>query len=156
MKPNLSLTPQSADAKSFITLEGGDTELTPEVIRNSVLALESAMKGLPDVAKCGLETMHNFIDGVYTRTVYMPAGTLWTGQIHSKEHIVIVSKGSANVVSEDHGATFLQAPAIFNSPAGVKRLLFIQTDMIFTTVHPNPTNTRDLKQLEHALTLGAD
>jgi len=148
---SVALTPITSDTKQFITLEGGYSEITPELIRNSILSLETAMSGLPGETKLGLETMHNFTDGIYIRTVYMRAGSLITGKIHKLEHTVIVSKGRASIVSEDTGAREITAPMIFISPPGVKRLLFIREDMIFTTVHPNPTNTRDLAQLEAAL-----
>ena len=147
----LEITPQAPDAKQFVTLEGGFSKLSPEVIRNSILGLEKAMSGLPDESKMGLETMHNFTDGIYIRTVYMKAGSLITGKIHNKEHTVIVSSGAASIVSEDSGSNYLQAPAIFISPPGVKRLLFIHDDMVFTTVHPNPSNTRNIAQLEAEL-----
>lgn len=137
--------------RQFITLEGGKVDLTPEVIRNSILGLEAAMQGLPDETKLALETMHTFIDGIYVRTVLMRAGSLVTGKIHRKEHIVIVSKGCASVVSEEFGSQQIGSPQIFVSPPGVKRLLFIHEDMIFTTVHPNPSNTRDIAKLESEL-----
>lgn len=137
--------------KQFITLEGGHTPLTPDVINNSILELEAAMGALPDESKVALETMHTFMPDIYVRTVYMKAGALVTGKIHAKEHIVIVSKGAASVVSAGHGAVEMIAPRIFVSAPGEKRLLFIREDMIFTTVHPNPTNTRDIATLEAEL-----
>ncbi len=138
---------------SFVTLEGGLNEMTPELIRNSILGLEKAMQGLPSENKMALETMHTFSDGLYVRTVFMKAGSLITGKIHKKEHVVIVSQGQAQIVSEDAGSKFICSPMIFVSPPLVKRLLFIQQDMIFTTVHKNLTNTRDTEELERELML---
>jgi hypothetical protein len=141
------------NTNSFITLEAGKNELNPELIRNSISGIEKAMLGLPNESKLGLETMHTFTDGVYVRTVLMKAGSLITGKIHKLEHTVIISQGAASIVSEDGGAKFLTAPMVFISPANVKRLLFIQQDMVFTTVHKNPDNIRDLDRLEELLML---
>ena len=149
----IALDEQRSDSNQFVTLEAGHMPMSPDIIRNSILGLETALKGLPPEEKFGLETMHNFIDGIYARTVMMRAGTLITGRIHKLEHMVIVSQGSASVVSEEFGSKQINAPCIFISPPGVKRLLFIHHDMIWTTIHPNPTNTRDTDQLERELTV---
>jgi len=143
----------NAGDSTFVTLEGGHGGLSPEVIRNSILGLEKAMCGLPDEAKMGLETMHSFAPGTYTRTVFMKAGSLVVGKIHKQEHTVIISQGAASVVSEDTGSRHLRAPLVFVSPPKVKRLLFIHEDMIFSTIHQNPTNTHDLALLEEELVL---
>lgn len=153
MIKSIALTEQRPDSKQFITIEGGLSELSPEIIRNSITGLEKAMHGLPDESKCGAETMHNFTDGIYVRTVFMKAGTLFTGKTHKLEHTVIVSKGVASIVDAALGASLLKAPAIFISPPGSKRLFFVHEDLIFTTIHPNPSNTRDIAKLEAELTI---
>lgn len=142
-----------SDPNSFITLEAGKSELTPEMIRTSILEMEKKMSGLPAESKIALETMHTFAEGLYSRTVYMKAGSLFTGKIHKKEHIVVISQGSCSVVSEEFGSRLICAPMVFMSPPLVKRLLFVHTDSIWTTVHKNPTNTRDLDILEKDLML---
>lgn len=138
---------------SFLTVEGGKAELTPLMIRDAIGTLEKQMLEVPDEHKVALETMHNFTEGVYTRTVFMKAGSLITGKIHKLEHIVIIGQGRASVISEEFGAKEIKAPMVFVSRPVVKRLLFIHEDMVWTTVHPNPTNTRDLDILEKELIL---
>ena len=34
------------------------------------------------------------------------------------------------------------------SKAGTKRALYAETDLVWTTIHANPTNTEDLEELE--------
>lgn len=147
----VSKEPVTAETKEFVTLEMGNEPATPEMIRNSVLALESVLKAAPSETQLALETQHNFAEGTYCRTVYMRAGSCVTGKIHKVEHTVIVSMGRATVASEEFGTQTIRAPAIFVSPPGVKRALLIHEDMIWTTVHKNPTNTRDLSVLESEL-----
>lgn len=138
---------------SFITVEAGKNQLTPELLRKSITDIENRMLAAPENEKIALETKHHFADLVYVRTVFMKAGSLITGKIHKVEHVVIVSQGSASIVCEERGAQFINAPMIFISQPMVKRVLFIHEDMIFTTVHQNPTNTRDLDELEKLLVL---
>jgi len=139
------------DGNKFFSIEAGVTPLSPEIIRGAIGQLQSAMVALPQETKIALETMHNFSDGIYVRTVFMKAGSVIVGKIHKLDHIVIIGKGSASVVSEEMGSQVISAPMIFHSRPYVKRALFIHEDMVWTTVHKNPTNTRDLDILEKEL-----
>jgi hypothetical protein len=134
-----------------MTVEGGKNALTPTMIRNSIHSLEEAMLKVPAKDQVALETMHTFADGVYTRTVFMKAGSLITGKIHKLDHIVVIGQGSASVISEEFGAKVIHAPMVFHSRPYVKRALFIHEDMVWTTVHKNPDNIRDLDILEKML-----
>lgn len=142
---------ENDEGNSFITIEGGFTDLSPQMIRDSISQLEKSMIALPNEQKIAIETMHNFADGVYTRTVFMKAGSLITGKIHKLDHIVVIGQGSASVVSEEFGSKIIKAPMVFVSRPYVKRALFIHEDMVWTTVHKNPENTRDLDILEELL-----
>lgn len=148
---NNLIVKQDPSGKSFLTIEGGFTNLSPEMVRKSIHSLEQAMMARPPEEKLALETMHTFADGVYTRTVFMKAGSLITGKIHKKEHIVVIGQGSASVVSEEFGSKIIQAPMVFVSRPYVKRALFVHEDMVWTTVHKNPSNTTDLDVLEAEL-----
>jgi len=136
------------EGNSFITIEGGFSELTPKMIRDSISGLQESMLALPQDKKVALETLHNFTDGIYVRTVFMKAGSLIVGKIHKLEHTVIIGQGSASVISEEFGSKIIKAPMVFVSRPYVKRCLFIHEDMVWTTVHLNPTNSRDLDFLE--------
>lgn len=138
-------------ADSFVTLEGDKKDLTPQEIRASIAEIEKKMLGFPNEEKIAIATTHTFAEGLYTRSVLMKAGSMVCGKIHKLEHIVVIGQGSASVVSEEFGSKFIHAPMVFQSRPYVKRLLFIHSDMIWTTVHKNPTNTRDLKELEEFL-----
>lgn len=142
---------ENTEGKSFITVEAGFNALTPQMVRDSISQLEQKMLAAPEEQKIAIETTHNFSDGVYTRTVFMKAGSLITGKIHKLDHIVVIGQGSASVVSEEFGSKIIKAPMVFVSRPYVKRALFVHEDMVWTTVHKNPTNTRDLDLLEKEL-----
>lgn len=128
-----------------------DGEVIAPDLRERIFKLEAALVALPDAAHRTIETMHHFAEGTYTRTVLMKKGELITGKIHKLDHVVIVSQGSAIVIGEEFGRVRITAPAIFKSAPGAKRVLLIEEDMIWTTVHPNPSNTQDMVQLEEEL-----
>ncbi len=137
------------DRNEVIVREAGRIADIPK-LRADLHLLETKIKEIPGHIEA-LDVMHHFTDGIYMRTVLMKKGDIVVGKIHKKEHLVIVSAGRAKIVSEEAGAREIVAPFIFKSQPNVKRGLLIIEDMIFTTVHPNPTNTQDLAVLEDEL-----
>jgi quercetin dioxygenase-like cupin family protein len=118
---------------------------TPAEIRASVTEFAEALKSYPQEE---LPVQHDFLDGVYMRTVFMKAGLIVVGKIHKQEHVAIISKGSATVLTE-HGVVEIKAPYIFKSPPGARRALRIHEDMVWTTVHRSEHT--DLERLEEQL-----
>lgn len=96
-----------------------------------------------------VETIHHHSDGLYGREIRIKAGTLLTGKVHRGEHLNIVSKGRITVWTED-GMKTVEAPFTLVSKPGTKRVGFAHTDTVWTTIHPNPENERDLDKLEAA------
>lgn len=91
---------------------------------------------------------HHFAPGVYYRQIYMPAGDLIIGMQHRTSHLNVILQGSAAVMM-DGVMHFIKAPYVVKSEAGVRKILYIQEDMIWATVHP--TTETDLVKLEHEL-----
>jgi hypothetical protein len=118
---------------------------TPAEVRDGVTELAEQLKSLPQE---DLPVQHDFLDGVYMRTVFMKADTIVIGKIHKQEHVAIISKGRATVLTE-HGVVEIVAPFIFKSPPGSRRALRIHEDMVWTTVHRS--DHKDLESLEDQL-----
>lgn len=118
---------------------------TPAEIRAGITELAEQLKSLPQE---DLPVQHDFLDGVYMRTVFMKKDTIVIGKIHKQEHVAIISKGHATVLTE-HGVIEIKAPFIFKSPPGARRALRIHEDMVWTTVHRS--DHRELDKLEDQL-----
>lgn len=118
---------------------------TPAELRESVTELAEGLKQYPQEE---LPVQHEFLEGIYMRTVFMKAGLIVIGKIHKQEHVAIISKGHATVVTE-HGVVEMKAPFMFKSPPGVRRALLIHEDMVWTTVHRSEHT--DLEKLEEQL-----
>ena len=121
-----------------------------------IFDLQKVLMLLPDKFHHTLEVMHHFLPGIYVRTVLMKAGDIVVGKMHKQAHIAIISAGQARVVGNEHGLKSFTAPCIFMSEARAKRALFIEEDCVWTTIHPNPSNTQDLVQLEQELIISED
>ena len=90
---------------------------------------------------------HTFADGVYVRQMYMPKDTAVIGKIHKREHVWFLLQGCISVATENKIEEY-EAPCYVVSPGGSKRVILALEDSIFVNIHPNPSNTQDLIELE--------
>jgi len=98
----------------------------PEILR-----IEQEIQTMPQVT-CPVE--HYQVDGVYVRSMFIPAGTILTGKIHNFENIAILAQGTIRV-SNGTDSYILTAPHIMVDKPGVKRIGYAETDVTFITVH---------------------
>ena len=118
---------------------------TPIISNANIEKLEATLLELPQI-DCPLT--HRFAPGVYLREIFMPAGTFVIGHEHKTEHFNVVIQGCA-LVTIDGEVQEIVAPRTFVSGAGVRKVLYIQEDMIWQTIHP--TRETDLLKLEDEL-----
>ena len=125
-------------------------EMAKGDIRKNIVDFETQVKEqegafVGDSDYCPLK--HTFSDGIYVREIFIPAGTYIVGKIHKHEHPNFLMSGTVDVVTEA-GVERLVGPLSMISPSGTKRALRAITDLVWITVHHNPTNTQDPKKLE--------
>lgn len=121
-------------------------ELVPGTTRE-IECLEARLLKLPQV-HYKLRTFH--APGIYLREIFMPRGALIVGHEHLTEHFNIVAQGAALVVIGGRVERMV-APYAVTSAAGVRKVLLILEDMVWYTVHANPTNEKDEAELESLL-----
>lgn len=108
-----------------------------------IRALEKAM--VENLPTCSETITHHFADGVYGREMFMPAGMMLTGKMHRFSTLNFLLSGDITVTTPE-GVRRIQAPAMFVSPAGMKKVMFAHTDAVFATVHP--TKITDIASIE--------
>ena len=91
----------------------------------------------------------SFADGVYIREMKMKKGQLGFSAIHKHSYGFFLLSGVLASSKEDGVEEFI-APCYIISPRGAKRIVYAIEDCTITTVHANPTNTQDLKEIEKA------
>lgn len=111
---------------------------------NKLMKMPGVTKG--DNKNCPLK--HSFVDGIYVREIFMPAGTVCVGKIHRHAHPNFLMRGRVTVITEDGGIEELQAPLAMISPAETQRAVYVHEDTIWITVHHNPDNEKDLEKIE--------
>lgn len=91
---------------------------------------------------------HDFSDGIYVRTVFVPAGHLIIGKRHRFDTCNILLKGKISIYTDEKTPiVHLEGPYIFTSTPGTKKLGYAHTDVYFSNIHP--TRETDLKKIEN-------
>ena len=121
-------------------------ELSTLNTQEKIDALEAELLKFPQVE---IPLVHGFAPGVYTREVTMPAGSFIIGQRHKTEHFNVVLTGRAKVLVGDGEVATVQAPCVLKSNAGIRKVLLIEEEMRWMTVHA--TEETDLEKLEELL-----
>lgn len=110
--------------------------------------LESVMAENFPLVECPL--VHTFTDGLYTRQIFMPAGSLITSKIHKTQHQYFILKGAVSVWIDEGEEQYLEAPYAGVTEPGTRRVLYVWEDCIWITSHPNPDN-ENLEQIEERI-----
>jgi len=116
---------------------------SPAELRKRILGWEELAKQYPQV---DIPVTQYFSHGVYVREITIPAGVIATGAIHQHACLSVVLSGKMQVITED-GPKIIEAPMVFESPAGVKRAGQAITDCRWLTIHPYGGAPLDEKEM---------
>lgn len=129
-------------------LQKQDTDLARrEAEDRAIDYLEIAI--VKELEAVDLPLKHQFVPGMYIRTIFMPAGTLLTSKIHKTEHPFVVTKGVAIVRLPGGEVERLKAGHIGITKPYTRRTLYIEEDCTWTTFHI--TDSTDLTEIEEEL-----
>lgn len=78
---------------------------------------------------------HRFVPGMYIREIFMKKGLTITSMIHRTIHPFFILKGKVLVFSENTGSHVLKAPYTGITYPSTRRILYIQEDCTWATVH---------------------
>jgi len=109
---------------------------------------DSMLIASPQV-ECPLE--EQFTPGLYIRERFVPAGTLFTTYTWKETHPFRCIIGELLIWESGKGWQLFEAPCKGITKKGTKRVVYAITDVIWETLHANPTNTKDPKLLHDML-----
>jgi hypothetical protein len=101
-------------------------------VHKAIDKLQAAIEECPP-ANCPVN--HIFTPMLYTRTIFMPGGTLIVSKIHKFQHPYFILSGIAWVKINEGKWERLQAPYIGITEPGTRRVLYIEKDCIWATSH---------------------
>lgn len=111
----------------------------------NIAKLQEAMLSMPQAE---VLTEHCWANGIYTRSIYIPAGMLIVGKVHKQDHIIVLAYGSVKI-SDETGCQELRAGDMLVCHKGTKRAIFALEDSKWVNIHR--TDERDLEKLEKEL-----
>ena len=117
-------------------------EVDSRPFRERIMDLQAELEKLPQIV---MPIKHQFCDGLYLRTIWVPAGTLVVTRIYKIEQANIISQGEVSIRSE-FGGFRVNGPYIFTAKAGTKRAIYHHTNVMWTSVMPS--NSRDIGKNE--------
>jgi hypothetical protein len=90
---------------------------------------------------------HAFADQVYLRQMNMSKDQIVVGAVHNHKHIWFLMTGKVSIRTEDEIITHV-APCYTVSEPGEQRVICAHEDSIFINIHKNPTNNKNIQELE--------
>ena len=94
--------------------------------------VETLERELLQLHQIDIPPQHDVSGGIYARTGFIPAGTTFTGAIHTKDHINVIF-GDVSVLGD--GETIrLTGYNVITTKAGSKRVAHTHADTYWTTV----------------------
>ena len=90
---------------------------------------------------------HTFLDGIYVREIFMPAGSLITSKRHKTRHPFSVIEGVVSVWVNGGKEQLIKAPYEGITEPNTRRILYIHEDCKWLTYHLNPDNV-DVSEIE--------
>jgi len=121
--------------------------------RNAVTQLEEKFKKI-EGALVGEEMnkynplKHTFCEGYYVREISARANQFIISKIHKFDHPYFLMKGECCVMTEE-GPVRIKAPYYGITKAGTKRVVYVNSDMVWVTVHA--TENTDLDTIEEEI-----
>lgn len=132
------------------------TEMSPAIAppRDFSLAEIEELEGkLLHAPQVEVPLTHLFAPNVYWREVCMPKGAFVIGHQHKTKHFNVVLTGRARVLM--NGVMHhIVAPCVMTSEPNVRKILYIEEEMRWATVHP--TATTEMAELEEELIVKSD
>ena len=122
-----------------LSLQDNPTLEQIEAVQAEALRLESEI-GVQ------IPTWHHYADGLVARTIFVPAGVVAFGAAHRFGQINI-AHGDITVYCEGR-VTRYTGFNVIPSGSGAKRQGLAHQDTWWTTIHANPDNCRDERELE--------
>lgn len=130
---------------TLVTVEELVEDLSTE---ERLMQLDAFLINMPQVE---FPLTHKFTPNLYIREVYVPANVLFTTYVHKTEHPFFGGMGELLIWEKEKGWQHMVCPCTGITEANTKRIVYTLTDVVFTTIHANPTDTQDEKELHDML-----
>lgn len=98
---------------------------------------------------------HYRIGTKYAREIFLKAGSFLTSKVHNFNHISTISQGKVTIMTE-FDTNDKEAPCTWFEDAGIKRLIYVHEDTVWTTFHEVPIDMNDPEELTNYIAHNSD
>jgi len=84
---------------------------------------------------------HHIKDGLYTREIFMPKGSLVVSYIHKQNHPSFFMKGEMSVVLDTGEIKRIKAPLTIQTEVGTQRVAYMHEDVTWVCVYKTDKTT---------------
>lgn len=112
---------------------------------NVLLHNDSVKHHTPEMDKM-MPVKHHLKDGLYTREIFMPKGTLVVSFIHKQNHPSFFLKGEMSVLLDTGEVKKIKAPMKVMTEIGTQRVAYIHEDTTWVCVYR--TDAKTIKEAE--------
>lgn len=95
--------------------------------------------------------VHTFTKGLYTREIFLKAGTVAVTKIHNTQHPYVILRGKCSVSTDGENWESVEGPLMGITEPGTQRLILVHEDTVWITFHPNPEDEKDLLKIEERI-----
>lgn len=92
---------------------------------------------------------HHFTTGMYSREMFIPAGSIVTSKIHKMQHQLVLLSGTLLVIDVFGVHDVLRAPMVIITEPGTRRIVYAPEDTKLIAFYP--TDETDIEKLEDLL-----
>lgn len=91
---------------------------------------------------------HTFEGGLYTRTMYMPKGSIIVSMIHKQKHPSFLLQGEVSYVTDEGEVKKITAPYTVFTQEGTQRVFYVHQKSIWTCVYKTDATTVEDAELD--------
>lgn len=84
---------------------------------------------------------HKIENGMYTREVFMPKGSLVVSFIHKQNHPSFFMSGEMSILTDDGTVKRIKAPQIVMTETGTQRIAYMHEDCVWACVYRTDAKT---------------
>ncbi len=117
-----------------------------ETFKNQLSKIEGAVKHSTDEMQEFFPVTHDLKDGLYTREIFMPKGSLVVSFIHKQNHPSFFLEGEMSILTDAGEVKKIKAPMKVMTETGTQRVAYMHEDCKWVCVYR--TDKTEIKEAQ--------
>ena len=112
-----------------------------ETFRNQLSKIDGAVEHSTDEMQESFPVIHDLKDGLYTREIFMPKGSLVVSFIHKQNHPSFFLEGEMSILTDAGEVKKIKAPMKVMTETGTQRVAYMHEDCVWICVYKTDKKT---------------